>query len=180
MVVNPNVAAVSAVSVEEDASASCNGVLVQIDASEIEKFDYREAGYTRVRIAVDRVTAATDTALPGLGGADIWCYVSKTPGGRPSDTFPILQTYVDVMILGCLEISLDFAKQFVTTTMHWNPAPVDFASNPKSYINDRHAPAYLRYDPIASTDAAAKTADGLVESLRQHNYVRRVPGPPST
>ena len=45
MVVHPELTAISAVSVEEDAGSSCNGVIMKVPAAQIKAFDAREAGY---------------------------------------------------------------------------------------------------------------------------------------
>jgi len=39
----------------------------------------------------------------------------------PSCSFPILQTYVDVCITGCLEHGEEFAREFIRTTFKWAP-----------------------------------------------------------
>ena len=39
----------------------------------------------------------------------------------PSVTFPILQTYIDVCLSGCLEHGEAFAEEFIKTTFLWTP-----------------------------------------------------------
>ena len=39
----------------------------------------------------------------------------------PSVDYPILQTYVDVCISGCLEYGDEFAREFIRTTFLWSP-----------------------------------------------------------
>lgn len=49
---------------------------------------------------------------------------SEQPGlglQPPSLHYPILQTYVDVCITGCLEFGVDFAREFIATTFLWSP-----------------------------------------------------------
>jgi len=41
--------------------------------------------------------------------------------GPPSATHPILQTYVDVCLSGCLEHGDGFAREFIATTFLWAP-----------------------------------------------------------
>ena len=46
---------------------------------------------------------------------------------RPQKQLPILQSYVDKVIIGCLEYNIDFARRFIKTTYGWN----------KYFLNDR-------------------------------------------
>jgi hypothetical protein len=39
----------------------------------------------------------------------------------PSVHFPILQTYIDVVVSGCLEHGDAFAREFIQTTFKWSP-----------------------------------------------------------
>ena len=57
------------------------------------------------------------TPPPGL-------LASEQPGlglCGPSIEFPILQTYIDVCISGCLEHGEEFAREFLRTTFLWSP-----------------------------------------------------------
>ena len=51
------------------------------------------------------------------------------------------------------------------------------AADDNAYLDDRHAPGYLRFDPVASCTANAKVVDGLILDLRPADFARRVPGP---
>ena len=51
-------------------------------------------------------------------------WATEAPGlglEPPSLEFPILQTYVDVCLTGCLEYGEGFAKEFIETTFLWSP-----------------------------------------------------------
>lgn len=132
--------------------------------------------YDRVTLSVDRVTAAVSSQpLPdNLAEASIFVYVSKTPGGQPSNQFPIFQTYLDVMLRGCFEISPSFANTFLQTTQHWEPAD---PTEGNAYLDDRHAPGYLRYDPVASSKHNAAVNDEIIRRYRNTDLARRVRGP---
>eukprot|EP00966_Prymnesium_polylepis_P080688 1869484-Prymnesium_polylepis.1 len=39
----------------------------------------------------------------------------------PSVHYPILQTYIDVCVSGCLEHGEEFAREFIQTTFKWSP-----------------------------------------------------------
>ena len=66
----------------------------------------------------------------------------------PSITFPILQTYIDVCLSGCLEHGEDFAKEFIATTFLWTPF----------WLNEReiarrpwlHQKSYVKIDQMLS------------------------------
>jgi len=48
-----------------------------------------------------------------------WVYVQQNPQ-PPTDEHPIVQSYVDTILRGCLSISEDFAKEFILTTKGWS------------------------------------------------------------
>ena len=62
----------------------------------------------------------------------------------PSREYPILQSYIDVCLSGCLEFGEDFAREFLETTFEWS----------QFRINDRvlarrpwiHCPNYAEID----------------------------------
>lgn len=105
----------------------CNGVLVRVDDAALASFDIRERGYQR--IALDplqlRTTQPIDTNQP------IWVYTKESPMA-PCVVQPIMQTYVDTVLAGCLAISEQFAQTFVDTTIGWHH-PLE---------NDRLQPKY--------------------------------------
>ena len=47
-----------------------------------------------------------------------------------SHAYPILQTYVDICVLGCLEFSREFAVEFIQSTVGWDGP----------WLNDRPVP----------------------------------------
>jgi len=91
--------------------------------------------YTRVAVPIEELEVLLRWArLPA--NARIWMYVpngrdaTQTPGiglQGPSFRCPILQTYVDVCITGCLEVSEEYAIEFITSTSGWDGA----------WLNDR-------------------------------------------
>ena len=106
MMPNPNVGGVTAVSVANDDASSCNGVIVEVPASEMAAFDAREKGYTRQLVPLERITlhpaAAVGSIVPE--GASVWVYVAAGSTG-PTGAFPIIQSYVDVILLGAAQVS---------------------------------------------------------------------------
>jgi hypothetical protein len=101
--------------------------------------DARERGYARVAVPLAQLQlldapaddasaprAAARAALAALlahPAASVWLYL-PTPGAcaSPSEDFPIVQTYVDVCVTGCLGWGGDaFASEFLATTHGWSP-----------------------------------------------------------
>lgn len=115
--------------IKEDSESSCNGVIVEIPKNQLEKFDAREEGLTRSRIDKEEIKRLDREDLPD---GNYWVYIPDETK-EASENFPIPQSYIDVILTGCLEIGKDFAKEFIKTTKEWN------------YIeNDRENPKYPR------------------------------------
>jgi len=124
------------------ADGCCNGVLVRVPASQLACFDQREAGYERVSIPAEQI----DFHQPGDAvDGPVWGY-------RPGQTrracrhYPVVQSYLDVILAGCLEYGEAFAREFLRTTHHWHHA----------WLNDRPAPRYCRAQgllPLARIDS---------------------------
>ncbi len=136
---------------------SCNGVLVSVPESELPKFDKREAGYTRLPIAHKDITSLFSNIIPQ---GNLWVYVADIPG-KPDAANPLAQSYIDVILTGCLDISDDFAKEFITSTTGWN--------NP--WINDRKAPRYVR---AMSEVPYARKIDTMLKQLVLNAFENRV------
>lgn len=107
-----------------------NGTLVTVSAADLSQFDRREGGYTRTRLDPARLTSLDGQEVPS---ESIWIYLPNEPGW-PSEECPIAQSYVDVVLSGCLEVGEPFAAEFVRTTMNWG----------YPWIDDRSAPRYVR------------------------------------
>jgi hypothetical protein len=125
-------------------SGSMNGVVYAVSDEELARTNKREAGYTPTDI-----TGSVEI----LGGSfkpkgKVWIYVNKFKDERelksslPSAEFPIVQSYVDICLTGCLQIQQgfpevgDFAAEFIQSTQEWS----------KYWENDR---AYPRRAPFA-------------------------------
>tara|TARA_Y100001956_G_C4128654_1_gene191999 strand:- start:1428 stop:1988 length:561 start_codon:yes stop_codon:yes gene_type:complete len=104
-----------------------NGVLLKVDEKGLQEFDRRERGYQRVNIELVQLDCQQDLSEHDR----IWVYIKDCPE-PPCSLSPIMQTYVDTVLAGCLEISEHFAKQFVEHTIGWH-FPLE---------NDRHQPKY--------------------------------------
>jgi hypothetical protein len=116
-----------------------NGVFVSIPPDVLASFDAREEGYTRMPLERRGVVPLGPQAVPE---GDLWIYVPVAPH-LPTAECPILQSYVDVVLTGCLEFGESFAVEFVRTTVAW-----EYARE-----NDRSSPRYrraLRDVPLAA------------------------------
>jgi len=118
-----------------DPNFNCNGVILKVSQQELEVFDNRESGYKRERIDQKNITMLDGSKSAPEG--DIWFYaVSEKHFASPE--FPIVQSYVDVCLNGCLEIEAayplakeaEFAEMFLRTSTNWS----------KFWVNDRIYP----------------------------------------
>lgn len=132
--------------VQRTAGASCNGVIVNVDAANLPSFDAREKSHKRISLNRSSVELVDGSVLaPGV----IWAYECLTIKA-PTSANPIVQSYVDVVLDGCLAISEAFAREFIRSTAGWR-AP---------WINDRNHPRYPRHVPSA---AGPERIDALLE-----------------
>jgi hypothetical protein len=164
--------------------AECVGVLIPVDDTELAQFDLREIGYDRVpvpeediqRLPYEKEAPATVTMN---SGATVWVYVQQELG-RASEDCPIAQTYLDVILRGCLSISEDFARDFVRTTRGWHLDDHEHAeqehhhhdSAKVHWVDDRSQPIYVRADPEYSK-AHAHVLDRILEEHRPEWIHRR-------
>lgn len=123
------------VSAHIERNAHCNGVYFQVDDFNLSLFDERESGYDRIELDWRDVTALSADPLPEDG--KLWVYVGHQIG-KPSAERPIMQSYLDVIMNGCLDIHPQFAQRFTELTGQW-----------EHLVNDRENPEYLR--PLKSS-----------------------------
>ena len=106
-----------------DEKAICNGVLFEVLEDNFRFLDEREVGYDRVLVPFNRVDCK-DTNCK-LGENDrVWIYILKEPI-FPSVGFPIAQSYIDIIITGCLDFSEKMAREFIRSTCAWDYVWVD-------------------------------------------------------
>ncbi len=118
--------------------ALCNGVIYSVTPNELDALDVREANYTRVRISPEQVERLDGSAEIDTD-ARYWAYtVSSQQRTTPTARYPIVQSYVDICLTGCLDIedtypqarAAGFSKLFITSTQDWNT----------HWVNDRIHP----------------------------------------
>lgn len=125
----------------EDDNCHTNGVIYEVDEEELKLTDIRERGYERLKIDSNNVE---DFSAQIGKSANIWIYANQfenkeIPNSNlPCKEFPIVQSYVDMCISGCLEIESmypnakrnDFTVDFILSTFFWS----------KFWVNDRIYP----------------------------------------
>ncbi len=118
-----------------DVNATCNGVLFPVTPAEFDAFNKREAGYVPTMIDASGITMLDGNLSPPE--ADVWFYATRQRKW-PTEEQPIVQSYVDECLTGCLEVeaeyplakSAGFARQFIETTSNWQTP----------WVNDRIYP----------------------------------------
>jgi len=163
--------------------AVINGVIYQVSEQELEATDAREtAGYVRVEIPRLEITMLDGRTKAPEG--KIWIYLNKFEGKNPLNAnlptpeFPIVQSYVDICIHGCLEIenayptAAGFARRFIETTSEWS----------MYWVNDRLYPRRpFIFQPAASAidrelKSAPRTADLFYEiEIEPASWEQRTP-----
>jgi len=136
----------STLGVTKDNSHSCNGIIFEISLQELPALDTREYQYRRISVDTSNVEFL-ETKPESF--TSIWTYepLNITP---LNPEYPIFQSYLDVVITGCLEISEEFAIEFIKSTHGWNGEHI---------LKDRENPQYERH--LKEVDVA--TIDSLLE-----------------
>ena len=109
----------------------------------------------------------------------VWVYVQRE--SIPANhQFPIAQSYVDIILRGCLTISPEFASKFLETTHGWwsdsdDIIPDDGASLDQSshnWVEDRNNPFYVRADKEWS-QKMAHFVDVYLDKHQPHALTKR-------
>lgn len=122
--------ALGVVATENEHEASdINGVLYQVAKEEMPNFDRREVGYKKVEVPLKFLKFQPDLVGPtaqttfDFGPTDkIWLYVPLPSQTMYADeNHPLLQSYVDTVLQGCLEWGgQPLAEEFIFTTGGWS------------------------------------------------------------
>lgn len=126
--------------------STMNAALFALESdAEVTNMDAREDGYCRVAVADEQLTMLSGEP-PAAG--EVWIYVNKPRRvAAPSARFPIVQSYVDIFVSGCLELERQyqlqgFAEECIGSTHGWS----------RHWLNDR---IYPRRPFIYQPDAMA-------------------------
>jgi hypothetical protein len=111
-------------SVGPELADTINGVLFAASIEDMLRIDKREVDYVRVEVPWEYLESVGWLALPDHG--KVWIYVPKEEELQfPTLKEPISQAYLDVTMRGFLNLSEDFAREFVETTYGWSPYWLD-------------------------------------------------------
>ena len=144
--------------------AECNGVIFRVTPAEFADFAQRETGYKPTKIDPSQITMLDGSSAAPNG--DIW-YFATTQQRFPSDEHPIVQSYVDVCLDGCLEIEATyplakqahFAERFIKTSSNWG----------SPWINDR----IYRWRPFVYVPRAF-AIDALIQQVLGQDMFARI------
>jgi hypothetical protein len=149
---------ISGVGVVPQTDSICNGVLVEIDESEIPLFDKRElegSNYNYERLEIHQ-KQLVQGEIPV--NSSMWIYVVKKPL-TPTLEYPIAQSYLDVILTGCFDYGEIFASEFIQLTSGWE----------YPWINDRNCPRYAR----ALSEIQESEIDRLLKSYVKYFHARK-------
>jgi hypothetical protein len=110
-----------------------SAIIFEVEEYMLPIIDSREFLYTRDIVEHKDIEFIRDTLK--IDSKDrVWIYITNRPS-QPSEKNPIIQSYVDTCISGCLEIEKefkidDFAQEFINTTKKWS----------QHWVNDRIFP----------------------------------------
>lgn len=141
-----------------EGGATINGVLYPVEAADLAKFDRRERSYVRVAVPRPQIEAVGWQPLPEAG--HFWIYVPRSvaepansaagAAEAPDADYPIVETYVDVVVEGGLEYGAEFAREILETTEGWN----------RFWLNDRE----VAHRPWVH-DPKTREVDGLLAAV---------------
>ena len=116
-------------------ASSFNAVMYQVDEDDLRATDKRESGYCRTIVPPADIKVL-ESGFSAPQGGQTWIYVSlRDRAAPPSPRYPIVQSYVDVFVLGCIEQEqrfglAGFSQRCVATTHEWS----------ENWVNDRIYP----------------------------------------
>ena len=113
----------------------------------------------------------------GLPKISVWVYI-QNDDSSPNPSFPITQSYVDIIMRGCLSISKEFTSRFLQTTHGWWQDGLDSVSDDSrsqhhTWVDDRQSPMYVRADSDYSIEHG-DMIDQLLEEHHPHALKKRV------
>ncbi|WP_150466423.1 gamma-glutamylcyclotransferase family protein [Francisella sp. SYW-9] len=138
-----------------------NAIYYKASASDISATDLREASYCRVKVPRKDIVPLGVKSLPK---GDFWMYVKDFKDAEfPTKKYPILQTYADVFMTGCLQTQAEFdltefGKLCFQTTYGWDLA---------NWLYDRSDPRYARYSK--NTEKYRTPIDKIIHRLSYNN-----------
>lgn len=159
----------------ESSTEEVFGVLFPLAPSELALFDSREVGYKRVEIPKEyihicldrgskqaRERAAVYASMQSSGQPfKVWVYI-PSEDKEASEEYPILQTYLDICIRGCLRWGgTSVATEFLRNTHRWSVY----------FLNDAplsRRPWLHRLDYLVVDECMELMGDNILFSQRLH------------
>lgn len=146
-------------SVIEDKRSSFNGIIYKLsNPQQIQEYDKRESIYCRKVLNSNKLKIYAGTLSESK---QIWIYESiRQENQAPSAAYPIVQSYVDTLIRGCIQIEdkfkiKNFAKNCITSTGQWS----------LHWVNDRIFPRRpSQFEPYAAR------IDALLKETRPEEF----------
>jgi hypothetical protein len=119
-----------------DPKSHLNAVIYRVDAGELSATDQREESYCRRSVPLSAIKTLERAPLQSWDG-QAWIYANKPQSiGTPTARLPIVQSYVDIFVSGCLEQEQrfelpGFAVECLTTTHDWSTFWVNDRLHPR-------------------------------------------------
>lgn len=113
-----------------------NGVYYSTNYNSILATDNRESSYCRIKVNYNQIKPLGLNSLPK---GTYWIYAQKDNNTiKPSSKRPIVQSYVDIFLNGCIQVGQqfelhNFLKQCIETTKGWP----NNNNNKFAWVNDR-------------------------------------------
>ena len=154
----------------DEPAGTINGVVFAVDDDELARFDAREKGYVRVEVPGGFIEPVSWQRLPEQGR--VWVYVPVQPGGVPGENlpepdadFPLLESYIDIVIEGAMEYGTDYARELIETTVDWSPY----------WLNDRELARrpWVHDNKAGSVDKVLAATEPAASRLRSRMFAER-------
>lgn len=148
----------SVLGVTPDAHSSCNGIIFRVPDNDLPQFDKREMLYRKILLKPGSIEYLGEQSP---AGGEVWVYLPHRLF-IPSESLPLLQSYIDVALSGCLEFSREFAVEFIRTTAGWD----------RPWLNDR---AHEQYQRALRGSDHVEAVDELLAEHCGGGFSRRYP-----
>jgi hypothetical protein len=146
-----------------------NGVIYRV--ADFESTKQRETGYTATALQTDEITMLDGGGrLETAADSKVYIFLSNensiSKSKEPTPEFPMVESYVDLCVNGCLELEAiyrtakGFTPEFIRTTSGWN----------KNWVNDRLYPRRpFIYVPNASAIDKALKEGKVLQYVQLHD-----------
>lgn len=103
-----------------------NGMLFEITPECLEKLDEREVGYIRKQIQVHQIECICNSVSISTDSVVYYYSIDESDIATPSTSAPILQSYLDICLTGCIAIDMklgntryEYTVEFIQNTYDW-------------------------------------------------------------